>query len=241
MKGAMTRRTIPRTPAGVGLAVVLAAVLGPAAAWASPFDVELELAAHAAVKIGVTGEGWVHVPAAQLHAAGLPTGADPSALQLYADGVEQPLEVTGNGDATLDDDEAIEFYGAGRDTLWTGVRTYWLVVGAAGARVPYAVYPTGAPPPASFSFTTTLRQRTTYYAPLLNGDVSNFFGAVVDSTGTTSVLAAPHVADPTTAVLNVTLQGATAGDHAVAVTLGGAPLGTCALTGKALVTCPFAL
>jgi hypothetical protein len=183
----------------------------------------------------------VRVTGAQLHAAGLAAGADPSALQLFADGVEQAIRITGNGDATLDDGEAIEFYGTGRDTLWTDTRTYWLVSGAQGARVPYVVNPRGGTSPASFSTTETLRPRITYYAPLLNGDASNFFGDSIVTAPVTELVTLGHVADPTTGVLLVELQGVTAGAHVVAVTAGGAPLGTCTASGTDASTCELAL
>ena len=82
---------------------------------------QLDLAAMPAVKLVVTTAGWQRVSQPALVAAGLDPGIDPARLQLFADGVEQSLSVTGNGDAVFDSGEAIEFYGQGRDTLWTDV------------------------------------------------------------------------------------------------------------------------
>jgi MYXO-CTERM domain-containing protein len=234
------RRVFRRILAGAAAVTVAgAARVSPAAA--SPADMQLQIAAHPAIKLAVQGDGWSRVSGGQLHAAGLAVDADVNALQLFADGVEQPIRMIGNGDATLDDGEALEFYGIGRDTLWTDTRTYWLVVGTTGARVPYIVNQRGAAAPASFSFTETLREHKTYYAPLLNGDASNFFGAAVDDTGATQTLTLNHVADPTTAVMQLTLQGVSAGNHVVAVSLGGQMLGTCTLSGQESATCPFSL
>src|SRR5580692_3710073 len=89
-------------------------------------DQQLVLAAAGAVKILVRGTGWVSVGQPALVAAGLSAAVDPASLQLFADGVEQALTVTGNGDPQFTADEAIGFYGVGRDTAWTDVRTYWL-------------------------------------------------------------------------------------------------------------------
>ena len=122
---------------------------------------QLELAAIPAIKLVVTATGWQHVSQPVLVAAGLDPGVDPAQLQLFADGVKQSLSITGNGDAVFDSGEAIEFYGQGRDTLWTGARTYWLVVGAVGRRVPLVVYPASGPPPESFPGVASLRQRAT--------------------------------------------------------------------------------
>ena len=98
-------------------------------------DMQLALAGAGAVKIAVRGAGWVRVGQPALVAAGLDPSVDPGRLQLYADGVEQAIVVTGDGNNVFAADEAIEFWGAGRDTAWTDARTYWLVAGGVGARV----------------------------------------------------------------------------------------------------------
>src|SRR3954465_8776013 len=130
-------------------AMVVAGVIGVIglpmipAAWSASSGTpsQLELAAMPAVKLVVTAGGWQHVSQPALVAAGLDPGVDPARLQLFADGVEQSLSIVGSGAAPVDSREALEFYGQARDTLWTGARTYWLVVGAAGRHVPLSVYP----------------------------------------------------------------------------------------------------
>ena len=200
---------------------------------------QLETAAMPAVKLVVTTTGWQHVSQAALLAAGLDPGVDPARLQLFADGVEEALSITGNGDAVFDSGEALEFYGQGRDTLWTGARTYWLVVGTAmaGRRVPLVVYPASGTPPGSFPGAAVLRQRTNYFAALKNGDASNFFGDVVGPGGVTETVTVTHVDRSQAAGLQVTLQGVTAGNHQVAISLDGQPVGVCAFAGQASQTC----
>src|SRR5579863_2418371 len=181
----------------------------------APVDQQLVLAAAGAVKIQVRGTGWVSVGQPALVAAGLSAGADPASLQLFADGVEQALAVTGNGDSRFTADEDIEFYGVGRDTLSTDVRTYWLVVGSAGARVAVqAPPPAESPGPSSYPHTEAVVGRSVYVAAALNGDTSNFFGAVVSTTPVTIGVPAPNP-DPSGAapVLAVELQGVTATAH----------------------------
>src|ERR1700710_279382 len=117
----------------LGAASLAAALSGTALA--TPQAQQLTLAAAAAVEIVVRAQGWVRVTQPQLVAAGLGASIDPARLQLFADGVEHALVVTGNGDAAFTADEAIEVFGTGRDTLSTDAHTYWLVVGTAGARV----------------------------------------------------------------------------------------------------------
>ena len=205
-------------------------------------DQQLVLAAAGAVKILVRGTGWVSVGQPTLVAAGLSAGADPASLQLFADGVEQALAVTGNGDNRFTADEAIEFYGVGRDTTWTDVRTYWLVAGSAGARIAVqAALPAEAPGPVSYADTETVVGRSIYVASVLNGDTSNFFGAAVSTTPVTTNVSAPNP-DPAglgAAILTVALQGVTATAHTVDVTLNGLGLGTCTLSGVQDAACAF--
>ena len=207
----------------------------------TPEDQQVALAAAAAVKIVVRGQGWVHVGQPALLAAGLDPHADPAKLQLFADGVEQAIAVTGNGDATFTADEAIEFYGVGRDTLWTDARTYWLIVGASGARVPVQTPPAGGAPPANFTYVERDVERTMYLAAVLNGDESNFFGAAISSTPTTKTLSIHHL-DPAqagAAIVRVSLQGVTALPHAVDVAVNGVAAGTIKLDPQAEGTFSF--
>ena len=54
----------------------------------------MSLDGDAAVKISVQSEGWYQVSKGQLVAAGLDTNADARTLQLYAEGIEQPRQLT---------------------------------------------------------------------------------------------------------------------------------------------------
>jgi len=220
----------------------LAGALGlPAAPTASAAGLgaptQLQLAAMPAIKLVVTATGWQHVSQPALVAAGLDPGVDPAQLQLFADGVEQSLSIVGNGDAVFASGEAIEFYGQARDTLWTGARTYWLVVGAAGKRVPLVVYPGVGPSPDSFPGVALLRQRTNYFAALKNGDASNFFGDLIGPGGVTETVTVTHLDSAQAAAVRVVLQGVTAGNHQVAIAVDGQPVGVCAFAGQASQTC----
>jgi uncharacterized repeat protein (TIGR01451 family) len=185
----------------------------------------------AAVKISVTSEGWYAVSRNQLLAAGLSAAADARMLQLYAEGVEQPLLILGNQSGALGPNDTIEFYGTPIDTPFSGTRIYWLVEGSQpGLRI-------AAEPPqtsgrggrSSFPFTVLLQQRTTYFAALLNGENNdNFFGATVTSDPTDQNLtvtnSAPQSGMPIS--LDVTLQGVTDQQpHAVSVEFNGSSVG----------------
>src|SRR5262249_47422747 len=197
-----------------------------------------------AVKISVRGEGWYHVPASDLFAAGLDPLASARTLHLYAEGIEQPMLVLSNSSGPLDPNDAIEFYGTGIDTPYSDTRVYWLVSeripGARIAALPATSF--SGPEPASFPFTVTREDRTTYFAALLNGeDKDNFFGAVVTSDPVDQGLEVIHstaAGQPVT--LDITLQGATEGQaHAVAVSFNGSFLGNISFTGQPLFKSTF--
>src|SRR5207249_2100481 len=83
------------------------------------------LAARPAVKILVDHEGWYRVTQPQLIAAGLNPRTDGRSLHLFAEGVEQPIRVVGDG--FFGPQSAIEFYGTAIETPYSGQRVYWLV------------------------------------------------------------------------------------------------------------------
>jgi cysteine-rich repeat protein len=237
-----------RPSGGLGRAARVAAsvatlLAGSGALAATPENEQIALAGAAAVKIAVRGQGWVHVGQPALVAAGLDAGVDPARLQLFADGVERAVVVTGNGDASFTADEALEFYGTGRDTQWTDVRTYWLVVGAAGAagaRVPVQTPAAGGAAPPSFTEAARLVERTVYVSAIRNGDETNFFGGAVSSTPVTKTLTVHHLdAGAAAPVLRVSLQGVTATAHAIDVSVNGAPVGVASLADQAEGTFSF--
>jgi hypothetical protein len=203
------------------------------------------LAARPTVRLWVRQEGWYRVTYPELVAAGLHPGADPRLLQLYVEGREIPIRVSGQEDGRFDPGDAIEFYGLGLDESWTDARVYWLVDGArAGKRIPLISTPDGQVTGTSFPFTVEQRERTVYFSSLRNGDGENFFGAVVSQEPVVASLPVQHLdltpAGPT--LLEVTLQGVTAGAHRVQVALNGASVGELTFQGQnvGMVSLPIA-
>jgi uncharacterized repeat protein (TIGR01451 family) len=198
-----------------------------------------------AAKISIRAEGWYAVTGAQLAAAGFEAG-DSRRLQLYAEGVQQPIVVTGRQAGSLAAADSIAFYGTGIDTPFSDTRVYWLINGSqAGKRIPAANNGGGSPNVSSFSDAVTLEQRTTYFAALLNGvNNDNFFGAPVDSEPVDQELTIAHL-DTNSSIpeeLDVTLQGATDGQpHSVSVVLNGASLGTMSFSNQSNVTNTFSI
>lgn len=212
------------------------------------------LAGRAAIKLGVRRDGWYRVGQAELAAAGFNTTGNASFLQLYADGVEVPLKVSGDG-KHLNATDTIEFYGKALDTISSDTRSYWLVAGDAnGKRIPVTgtqtplkdavntgtkevFNPLGARSAAdaqSFAYTIERRDRTVYFAALQNGDGNNFFGAVVTATPVSQTLNVSNLAPQAggAATLELTLQGATAGAHNVRVQLNNQDIGTMILSDR---------
>jgi uncharacterized repeat protein (TIGR01451 family) len=201
---------------------------------------QFELAAHPAVKIFVEQEGWHRVTQPELLKAGLDPNVDPALLHLYAEAVEQPIEITGAsaGPGGFGPQAALKFYGTGIDTQYTGTRVYWLVAGEApGERIPRLQSSTGSnQPPANFPATVELAQHTTYFAALITSNGNNFFGSLVSSTPVEQTVQTPNLDNttPTPASLEVILQGVILGlPHNVTIILNGTSLGDLTFTGQA--------
>jgi len=199
-------------------------------------DVQWWLAGQPAVKLNVRQEGWHRVGRSDLLAAGLSPTADPRFLQLYVKGEEQPILVTGEKDGRFDPNDAIEFYGVGQDTPWTDAQTYWLAAGSRrGKRIP-TIEPRSRDGKVAENFFATVerKDRTVYFAALKNGEADNFFGPVVSSEGANQLLNTPHLAPTPSgeAIVEVALQGATAGLHRVSILLNTVEVGTAVFDGQ---------
>src|SRR4029077_4292204 len=92
----------------------------------SPARVQLEkqfeLASHPAVKMNVRHEGWYRVGQPELVKAGLDPNVDPVNLHMYAEAIEQPIQITGAaaGPGGFGPQAAINFYGTGINTVFSG-------------------------------------------------------------------------------------------------------------------------
>jgi peptidase C25-like protein len=180
-------------------------------------------AALPSLKIGVSAPGWYRITLAALVTAGLPAHTDPTRLGLYTDGRSVAMNVTGRGP-----DASIEFYGAGLDTPETATHVYWLVANDEQAtRVALATPTSEGPRTTSYLADVERRDRTIYFAALLNGPAGNFFGPPITDAPVTQTLevSAPLLDDRSTATLEVSLQGATVDAHDVQVSWAGTVLG----------------
>jgi endonuclease/exonuclease/phosphatase family metal-dependent hydrolase len=195
----------------------------------------VNLAGQPAVKISVNHEGWYRVTQPELVRAGLDPKVNPRLLQLYVDGREQPIFITGKNGQDLGPADAIEFYGIGLDTASTNTRIYWLIAGSQpGLRIQQVKATGGLASAPSFAYTAERKDRMIYFSALRNGDKENFFGAVVTRTPVNQSLTLQHLAVQAagSATLEVALQGVTASPHQVKILLNGSPVGVAAFDGQ---------
>lgn len=194
------------------------------AAWALPNQ--------SAAKLFVRKTGWYRVTAAELQAAGFSPALNPQLLQLFADGVEVPMTVKGQGNSL----ESVEFYGQALDTAASDTRVYWLTVGPqTGRRLNVQAAPTArATGAGSFVSTVERKDKLIYFSGLLNGDAENWFGPVVNPSGVTQPLTTRFVQrqGAPEATLEVALQGVTDQIHTVNLEFNGRVIGTANFYGK---------
>lgn len=193
-----------------------------------------KLSALPALKLTIREEGWYRVTQQDLTAAGFDAGRNPRNLQLYLNGVEQPIRVVGEQDGRVD---AIEFFGTGQDKATTDARVYWLVSGdAVGSRIGVVKGEGKSGGARSFPFTVERRDRTVYFSSLRNGDAENFFGQVVTSKPVDQVISLRHLDSTSSdqAELEVAMQGVTdqAAGHSVRVLLNGLQVGKLVFSGQ---------
>jgi peptidase C25-like protein len=211
---------------------------------AADVDRQASIAGQPSVKIVVRQAGIYKVTQPELAASGLDPKTNPRLLQLYADGQELPISVTGEKDGRFDSSDAIEFYGLGLDTASTDARTYWLLVGASSGKrinqVTSGANPVGA---GMFQQTVERKDRTIYFSSLRNGEKENFFGAVIAADPVDQMLTLKHLAETSSgqATLEVVLQGVTNVSHRVRIAVNGKSAGELTFDGQVSGVTRFAL
>jgi hypothetical protein len=185
-----------------------------------------------AVQISVDHEGWYSVPLSAMATLGLDT-TRPAKLHMSAEGAEQAVEIKSG---------ALQFYGLGLDTSATATRVYVVYKGTTrGTRIKLQDG-SGDGPPTGDSFTdSVIRQdHTVYFASLLNGEASNFFGPLVSTVPLSQTIDVPKVSGSEGAQVEVSVQGVTMGHHSIQVDLNGVALGLLSFDGQQLGEATFA-
>jgi uncharacterized repeat protein (TIGR01451 family) len=200
---------------------------------------QLEIAASPAVKIFVKHEGWYRVTQPQLVAAGLDPNVDPALLHLYAEAIEQPIQISGAsaGPGGFGPQAAVCFYGTGVDTQESGTRVYFVTSDQSpGQRIHVLPPSTGSnQPPLSFPYAVELTPHTTYFSALTTVKGNNFFGPLISSTPIDETIQVGKLDSSSTepAQFDVVLQGVIlAVPHDVTITLNGSTLGYLTFTGQ---------
>ena len=219
---------------------------GPVAATNARLSLQSTLASAQAVKLSVKQAGWYHVEQSELVADGLSASVDPHRLQLFVDGQEVPIIVTGDADGKFDPGDAIEFYGIGIDSPSTDSHIYWLTEGTEnGKRIAKVPPPArqAQPGASAFSFTVERRDKVVYFPALKNGGGEKFFGPLIyDAQPVDQLLTIQSVAaSGSGATLEVSLQGFTQTDHSVRVVFNGTELGTVAFSGMAKAVAQYSI
>jgi peptidase C25-like protein len=187
------------------------------------------------LKLHVKREAWYRVSGQELFDAGLNASVDPRVLQLFVDGKQQPIKISGEDDGRFDSADSVEFYGTGLDSPFSDLRTYYLVGGKqTGLRISNIESPAHPSASGSFPFTVERRDRTIYFSALRNGDNENFFGAVVGGQPVNQSITLNQLvpaAEP--AMLEIALQGVTYVPHIISLKLNGHDVGQLAFQGQA--------
>lgn len=195
---------------------------------AAKIEIQASMASQQAVKMSIQREGWYRVEQPELVAAGLPNNTDPRKLQLFVDGEQIPMTVTGEKDGQFDPADRVEFYGVGINSASTVNHVYWLVAGAEfGLRIQHAKAKSGSPAANTFSYAIERRDKLIYVPALKNGGGEKFFGPLIyNAQPTDQSLVLQHVAPSgSDALLEVSLQGFTQTGHSVRVMFNGSELG----------------
>ena len=207
----------------------------------SQSETQWDIAAGKAIKILIKEEGWYRVRQSELVEAGLNSKVNPKKLQLFVDGQEQAIRVTGQNDRRFDSRDYIEFYATGLDTPFTDTRTYYPLEGkGAGKRIKKSKTKGGELLLGSFPFSIRFREIVYYFPSIKNGEVENFFGpgiapASVQPPGYLEVyIGAPNLdpSSPLDATLEIALQGVLDAPHSIKVLINDADAGYLEFSGQ---------
>ena len=187
-------------------------------------------ASSGAVKLLVRQDGVYRVQAERLFAAGLPAGGPLSSLQLWANGRPIAFRALSADGSTLQPGDSLEFFGQAADTRFTETRVYWVTHGLGAPTLLGPAVPTDASSQAtSFRESLEVRDRTLHISGLINTDTDGFFGPpIIGTVPTNRIFSTPAVDMLATepAVLEVSVQGLTAGGHTLDVQVNGTTVGT---------------
>ncbi len=186
-------------------------------------DVHRWVVSQQAVKIAVKKEGIYRVLRSDLEAAGFDPRGSSENWRLFMEGVEQAIIVG-------PDDQYIEFYGKGVDTVESDTRIYYLITGAvAGKRIPNKLLGNVGSVIVSPNAVVSAekKERTNYVPVIQNGDLDNYWGRIVTNSATTIPFTLTAIDTSIgKATITVKMQGYSPTAHTVNVTVNGRSIGS---------------
>lgn len=240
---ALESRIVTGAPAGYGTPRGANAKGGGSTPPLGALETQWQVASRPAVKLSVVERGWYRVTQGELAALGIDTTTiDPRNLQLYADGSEIAIRVSGETDGRLDPGDAIEFFGSGLDTASTDTQVYWLAPGSTrGKRIRVDAASPSNGSPVTFPYAVEQKERSLYIGNVNNGDRENFFGRILFTTLDTNVRLDNVAGFGTTAQVSVGLQGFYQTPHQIEVSFNGQVLGTINGEGNTYASATFSV
>ncbi|MEZ5306828.1 MAG: C25 family cysteine peptidase [Pyrinomonadaceae bacterium] len=196
----------------------LGGAISPSLPPADPL-MQRDVAGRPGVKIGIDRSGLVRVSATELVAAGFDIGSDSTNWQLFSRGTEVPIIVgEGNG--------FIEFLGVSVETPESRETIYFLVVGdVPGKRIKTRKFGRLSAPVDNPGFYDEYfrKNRAVYVTTVLNRNAENFFGEVINTSGSNIGFSLPGLLTGTVEI-EIKVQGLTEAVHKIKPTLNGGVL-----------------
>lgn len=179
------------------------------------------VASQPGVKLGTKREGIYRVTRAELQNAGFNVSLPSENWQLFMNGNEQSITIGNAGDY-------VEFYGKGIDTVEADTQIYYLINGSQpGKRINdgFRRRIGGTVVDNSYSQSFYMPTRLFYISSIRNGEASNFFNHVVNTTGANINFHLDGIDQAIgEATFSVGVQGLTTTPHNVNVSLNGTAL-----------------
>ncbi len=179
------------------------------------------LALQNSIKITVNKDGWYRINRDQLINLGFDMSENSEFIQLFSDGVEHAIIVSG---------KYIQFYGQKNDTYWTDKKVYWLAKETSlGKRI--TSYDGGSfdENVSLLTYQTLAEKKDKAFraSGILNGEQDNFYVASISTNpvNLTLNLQNPAISVTENPVLEFVLQGATVNIHNLNIKLNGVDLG----------------
>ncbi len=212
------------------------------------------VAAQPGLKFAIKTNGLFRITRQQLLDNGFDVSVPTANWQLYTDGVEQAMLLTGdNNGGVLNANGYLEFYGFGVNKSYTDTQTFYLVVGtSAGKRMVTSSRRGGSIKIAAPSFQSVAQCRTSvaaqcnkpieYTSDIRNGEAENFFGDVIYTTPVNLTISTPAVdMNAGGTMIDVSIQGFSTNPptHNIEVSLNGTVIGNVAGGGRDLMRSSF--